>query len=166
MINLHEPHIGIEEKRVIQKCIDSGWISSSGKYINLFENKIKKMLNVKYALAFINCTSALQISLKIITEEKKNEVIVPSITFISPVNSVIYNNCSPIFMDTTENFIIDLNKTIDFLRKHTFQKKQKNKYFCFNKKTKNKIAAIIIVHTFGNACLMDDIYKICKSIFV
>jgi perosamine synthetase len=93
-----------------------------------------------------------------------DEVIVPSLTFIAPVNAISYNNARPIFMDSDEYYNIDINKTIDFLENETFFKSG----FTYNKKTKNRIAAIIPVHMWGNAVDLFDLIPLCKkkNIFV
>ena len=145
-IPLSEPAFFGEEIKYIKNCVKSGWITTSGKYLNLFESKVKKITKSKYAVSLANGTSALQLSLSCLKPMYKDEVIVPSITFVATINAVKYNNCSPIFMDSDENFLIDKNKTLEFLKKNTYKKNG----FTYNKKTKKRIIAIIIVHTFGN----------------
>ena len=159
MISLHEPTIIGKEKKYIKDCIDSTWISTSGKYINLFEKKITKYTKSKFAVALNSGTSALQISLKVLRVMPGDEVIVPTITFIAPVNAIIYNKAIPVFMDVDNHFNIDVKKTKDFLEKCTFSKKG----FTYNKKSKNKISAIIVVHTFGNLADINSLVKICKK---
>ena len=90
-MHLHEPIFKGNELKYIKQCFKENLVTI-GTFINKFENKIKKILNIKYALAVNNGTSALHISLKILGAKKGTEVIVPSITFIAPVNSIIYNN--------------------------------------------------------------------------
>ena len=159
MISLHEPTISGKEKKYVKDCIDSTWISTSGKYINLFEKKITKYTKSKFAVALNSGTSALQISLKVLRVMPGDEVIVPTITFIAPVNAIIYNKAIPVFMDVDNHFNIDVKKTKDFLEKCTFSKKG----FTYNKKSKNKISAIIVVHTFGNLADINSLVKICKK---
>ena len=145
-IKLSEPFFFGREKINIGKCFSDKWISASGKFNFIFENKIKKLINAKYAISCINCTSALQLSVRILNPNPGDEIIVPSITFISTVNAVIYNNCSPIFLDCKSDYLIDEENVINFLKNETFIKKG----YCYNKKTKKRIISIIVVHTFGN----------------
>ena len=119
MIKLHEPSINGNEWRYIKNCLDEGWVSSAGKYVELFEKKIAKYTGAKYVVACINGTSALQISLRLVGVGINDEVIVPSMTFIAPVNAIHYNNAKPIFMDNDDCYTIDVNKTIEFLNKKT-----------------------------------------------
>jgi len=167
MIYLHEPLLAGNERKYIKNCIDQGWISSAGKYVETFEKKIAKYTGAKYAVACINGTSALQVSIKLTGVKKGDEVIVPSITFIAPINAINYNNARPIFMDCDKYYTIDVDKTVDFLNKKTRTIKKKisgnNLSITINKKTGNRIAAIIAVHIFGNAVKLDKLFGICKK---
>ena len=85
-------------------------------------------------LGIINCTSALQLSVKLLNPNANDEIIVPSITFVASVNAIVYNNCKPIFLDCNENLLLDIDKTLKFLNTQTFQYNG----HCYNKKTKRK----------------------------
>jgi len=158
MIKLLEPIFKGKEQSFVRKCIKSGWITT-GSFVEKFENKVKKYIGAKHAIACINGTSALHIALKLSKVKSNDEVIVPTLTFIAPVNAIIYNNAVPIFMDADQYYNIDQEKTINFINNETFIK-NKN---CYNKKTKRKISALIIVHVFGNAAKFDKLYKLCKK---
>ena len=93
-----------------------------------------KFTGSKYSIACINGTSAIHISLKLAGVKSGDEVIVPTLTFIAPVNAIIYNNACPIFMDSDSFFNIDINKTLEFLKKIQFLRME----FIINKKTKKK----------------------------
>lgn len=145
-IPLAEPYFFGKEKKFIIDCIKSGWITTSGKYLNKFELEIKKMTKAKYCCALINGSSSLQLAIRSLNPQTSDEILVPSITFVASVNSIKYNSCNPIFMDVDNNYLIDLKKTFEFLKKNTFKKNG----FTINKKTKKRILGAIIVHTFGN----------------
>ena len=148
------------ELNYLEKCIKSKWISSSGNLVKIFEDKIKKIINSDYALGIINCTSALQLAIKVLKPDQNDEIIVPTITFASTINATIYNNCKPIFIDCDENLLIDTKQIINFIKKKTVFKNN----FSFNKKTNKRILAIIIVHTFGNLVNIDkNFVKFCKK---
>ena len=159
MIALSEPSFIGNELKYLKKCIESGMVSSIGHYVDLFEKKIAKYTGSKYAVACINGTSALQISLKLCGVKNNDEVIAPSLTFVATINAIKYNRGNPIFMDVDEFFNIDENKTIEFILNNTYQKKN----YCINKKTNNKIKAIIVAHMYGNAASIDKLYTICKK---
>ena len=166
MINLHEPLLAGNERKYIKNCLDQGWVSSVGKYVDIFEKKISKYTGAKYAVACINGTTALQVSLRLVGVKKNDEVIVPSMTFIAPVNAISYNNAKPIFMDCDEYYTIDVNKTVDFINNETHTIKQKkfgnNLSITVNNKTGNRITAIIVVHVFGNAANLDRLVDLCR----
>jgi len=166
MINLHEPLLAGNERKYIKNCLDQGWVSSAGKYVDIFEKKISKYTGAKYAVACINGTTALQVSLRLVGVKKNDEVIVPSMTFIAPVNAISYNNAKPIFMDCDEYYTIDVNKTVDFINNETHTIKQKkfgnNLSITVNNKTGNRITAIIVVHVFGNAANLDRLVDLCR----
>jgi|TARA_Y100000294_G_scaffold161624_1_gene166151 aminotransferase in exopolysaccharide biosynthesis len=163
MIKLHEPFLCGNEWRYIKNCLDEGWVSSAGKYVDLFEKKIAKYTGAKYAVACINGTSALQISLKLVGVGINDEVIVPSMTFIAPVNAISYNNAKPVFMDNDDYYTIDVNKTIEFLNKKSQTILRKKLPITINKKTGNRIAALIAVHLFGNAVKLDRLVDLCRK---
>jgi aminotransferase in exopolysaccharide biosynthesis len=167
MISLHEPFFAGNEQKYIKNCLDQGWVSSAGKYVDIFEKKIAKYTGAKYTIACVNGTSALQVSLKLVGVKRGDEVIVPSMTFIAPVNAINYNNAKPIFMDCDEYYTIDINKTIDFIDKKTktIRKKISGKdiVITINKKTGNRITAIIIVHVFGNVANLGRLVNLCKK---
>ena len=158
-IALNEPSLDINEIKSVTRCLKSNWISTAGNLIKKFEKKISNYTGVKYAIACMNGSCALQISLKILGVTKEDEVIVPTLTFISPISAVVLNNANPIFMDVDKYHNIDSKKVIDFIEKKTFFKKG----CTFNKKTKKKIKAIIVVHVWGNAVDLKDLLRLCKK---
>ena len=99
-IPLSVPSLRGNEWKYIKECLDTEWVSSAGKYVEQFEKNIASYTGSKFAVACVNGTSALQLSLRIAGVDPGDEVIVPSLTFIAPVNAIKYNNSIPIFMDS------------------------------------------------------------------
>ena len=99
VIPLSVPSLKGNELKYVKECIDTEWVSSAGKYVDLFEQKIAVYTGSKFSIACVNGTAAIQVSLRLAGIEPGDEVIVPTLTFIAPVNAVIYNDASPIFMD-------------------------------------------------------------------
>jgi aminotransferase in exopolysaccharide biosynthesis len=159
MIPLSVPNISGNEWKYVKECLDTEWVSSSGEYVDFFEQKIAEYTGTKYAVACVNGTSALQVSLRLAGVLPGDEVIVPTLTFIAPVNAVDYNGASPIFMDVDNYYNIDSEKTISFIENETFFKNG----FTYNKKTRKKISAIVPVHMWGNAVWQDDLVGICAD---
>jgi len=158
-IPLSVPSMKGNEWKYVKECIDTEWVSSAGKYVELFEEKIAEYTSAKYAISCINGTSALQVSLRLAGVEAGDEVIVPALTFIAPVNAVTYNGAAPVFMDADEYYNIDVEKTIEFIKNETVIKDG----FSYNKTTNKKISAIVPVHVWGNAAWMDELAQLCQE---
>ena len=158
-IPLSVPSIKGNEWKYIKECLDTEWVSSAGKYVDLFEQKIAEYTGANYAIACVNGTSALHTSLIIAGVKENDEVIIPTITFIAPVNAVKYCNAHPVFMDTDNYYNIDIKKTIEFIRNETVIKNGQ----CFNKITLRRISALIVVHIFGNAVYIEDLIDLCSD---
>ena len=158
-IPLSEPSLKGNEWQYVKECLDTEWVSSAGKYVGLFEKKIAEHTNAKYAVACVNGTSALQVSLRLAGVEPGDEVIVPTLTFIAPVNAVAYNGASPVFMDTDDYYNMDAEKVIEFINGETVFKNEST----YNKTTNKKISAIIPVHVWGNAVWMAKLVSLCEE---
>ena len=141
-IPIYKPSITKLEKKYVNDCLDSEWISSKGKYVNLFEKRFAAQTNIKYATSVCNGTVALHISLLSLGIGSEDEVIVPTFTYVASVNPIIYCNATPIFADSLED---------------TWQIDPEN----IIKKITPKTKAILIVHLYGQSCDMD---KICKRL--
>lgn len=159
MIPLSVPSIKGNEWKYVKECLDTEWVSSAGKYVDLFEKKIVEFTGAKFAIATVNGTAALHIALIIAGVKAKDEVIVPSLTFIAPINAVRYAGAQPIFMDADDYYNIDSLKTIDFIKNET----EFREGFTYNKKSGKKISAIIPVHVFGNAVWLDELVPLCQE---
>lgn len=160
-IPLSKPEISGNEWRYVKECLDTEWVSSVGSYVTRFEGMVAGYVGTKYAVATVNGTSALHISLIARGVEPEDEVIVPALTFIAPVNTVRYCNAYPVFMDCRpDTLCVDVQKVNDFISSECEQ--QKNGY-AYNKKTNRRVRAIIPVHVFGHPAEMDELVKICKK---
>jgi len=158
-IPLSVPSLNGNELQYVKECIDTEWVSSAGKYVDLFEQKIAEYTGSKYVIACVNGTAAIQVSLRLAGVGAGDEVIVSTLTFIASVNAITYNNATPIFMDADKYYNIDAEKTIEFIKNETVFKNG----ITYNKKTNNKIAAIIPVHVWGNACWLDELVELCNK---
>ncbi len=158
-IPLSIPKLSGNEWKYVKDCLDSGWVSSAGKYVEKFELKIKEYTGSKFAVACTNGTSALQISLLLAGVKSGDEVIAPTLTFIAPINAIALTGAKPIFMDSDDYYNIDPKKTIKFIEQET----EFRDGFTFNKLTSKKIVAIVPVHVWGNACWLDEMAPLCEE---
>ena len=159
-VPLHEPFFSGNEKKYINDCIDSRFVSSIGKYVTKFETMLSEFTGSKYAIAAVNGTCALHISLLVGGVKKGDEVLVPALTFVATANAVTYCDAVPHFIDSNPvNLGIDIEKLDHYLQQNT---ETINKT-CINKKTQRPIRAIIPVHIFGTPVDMDPLQKICRQ---
>ncbi|MDP2939775.1 MAG: LegC family aminotransferase [Candidatus Omnitrophota bacterium] len=158
MIPLSIPNISGKEWDCLKECLDTNWVSSSGSFLGKFEEAVCQYVHAKHGVVCINGTSCLFIALKLSGVGYRNEVIVPTLTFIAPVNVVRYLGAEPVFMDCDDYMNLDADKLEEFCRKEC----QITKKGLKNKKTGRIIKAIVPVHIFGNPCNMSLIMKIAE----
>lgn len=158
-IPLHEPYFAGNEKKYLNECIDTTFVSSVGKFVDRFEKDIANFTGSKYAIATVNGTSALHIALQLAGVEREDEVLTQSLTFIATCNAISYIGAHPIFIDVDKNTMgLSPEKLKQFLSEETIIKDE----VCINKKTKRKIKAIVPMHTFGMPINIDDLKEVCK----
>lgn len=143
-IPIAEPDIGDEEIKKVLEAVQSGWVSSKGPFIEEFEDKFSTYIGVKNGIATSNGTAALHLALEALGIGKGNKVLVPSLTFISVANTVIYTGAEPIFVDAHPKYwCIDPLKIEENIDENT--------------------KAIILVHLYGHPCDMDPILRIANN---
>ena len=156
-ILLHEPKFIGNEKKYLNKCIDTTFVSSVGKFVDKFEKKIAQFTKAKYAVATTNGTSSLHIALILAQVENNDEVITQPLNFVASCNAINYCGAKPIFIDVDKDTMgLSPSSLKLFLKKNTIVKDNK----CINKKTKRIIKACIPMHTYGHPCQIDKIKKI------
>ena len=143
---LHDPLFVGNEKKYLNNCISSGYVSYVGKYVEVFEEKISSYTKSKYSIATSSGTSALHLVLKYFNLGFDDEVIIPSLTYVATANAVKYCNSTPNFVDIEKtNLGICPNKLNAYLKKIT----KKIGRFYYNKKTGKKIKALIVMYNGG-----------------
>ena len=159
-IPLHEPRFIGNEVEYLKECIESTFVSSVGKFVNEFETKIANYIGAKHAIATVNGTSALHISLIIAGVDQDSEVITQPLTFIATCNAISYCRADPIFIDVDRDTMglspFALKK---FLEKNTTIKNNQ----CINNKTNKIIKACLPMHSYGHPCKIDEIKEICDE---
>jgi perosamine synthetase len=143
-ISLARPLLNGHESKYVQECIKTTWISSQGKFVDKFEKAFANYCQVKYGVACCNGTVALHLALSALNIGPDDEVLVPDLTFIAPVNAIIYTGAKPV--------LVDIDKKTWNIDPEKIEK-------LINKKTK----AIILVHLYGYPCEMKSILKITKK---
>ena len=157
---LSEPEIKNIDKKFIVDCLKTGWVSSSGVYLEKFKNRLEKILKKKYIIPVINGTSALHLALIASGIKKNEEVIVPDLSYVSAANAITYLGAVPNFVDIDlSSYSVCPIKLEKYLKKISKNKKG----HLFNIKTKRYIKALILVHVFGYSGEILKIKKICKK---
>lgn len=159
-IGLHEPEFSGNEWCYIKECLDTGWVSSVGSYVDLFGEKLAETAGVSYAIPTVNGTAALHISLLLAGVEHDDEVLMPSLTFVATANAVKYTGAIPHFVECEEESLgIDVQK----LKSHLANIAESKNGKCYNKTTGRRISTIIPVHVFGQPVDMDPLLSLCKE---
>ncbi|WP_130861676.1 LegC family aminotransferase [Bacilliculturomica massiliensis] len=152
-IPLSVPNLKSDIISNLEECIESGWVSTGGRFISELESKIADYVQVPEAVSTQSGTAGLHLALKVLGVQPGDEVIVPTLTFVAAVNPISYLGAYPVFMDCNEFFCIDTEKLEDFLHNEC----NSVDGMLYNRKTGRKVAAIIPVHVFGNLCDMERI---------
>ncbi len=160
IIGLHEPIFNGNEIKYLTDAIESTYVSSTGPYIEKFEDKLKEYTGSKFVISVNSGTSGLHISLLLSGILENNEVIVPALTFAATANAVMYCGAVPNFVDCeTESFGIDPDK----LREYLTEIVEFKTGLPVNKFTKRRIGAIIVMHTFGHPSKIEEIIEVAHQ---
>lgn len=156
---LHEPCFGGNEWNYVKACLDSGWVSSLGRYVDRFEEMLAEYTGVKRAVAVVNGTAGLHTCLKLVGVKHGDEILVPALTFVATANAVTYCNAIPHFVDSEERTLgIDPDRLWQYL--HEIAEIRSGG--CFNRKTSRRIKAVAPMHTFGHPVDMDPLVELCS----
>lgn len=159
-IPLCVPYLHGNESIYVQECLDTNWVSSSGSFVNRFEQLMAEFLGVKYAVATVNGTSALHIALLISGIGPEHEVLVPSLTFIAPANAVRYVGAWPVFLDVDPDYWqMDPMKVEHFLENECYWSGDS----LVNVVTGRQVKGILPVHILGHPCDMEPILDLGRK---
>ena len=159
-IPLHIPSFIGNEKKYLEDCVDSTFVSSVGAYVDMFEEKMSQFAQTKKSVAVVNGTSALQVALRLVGVKPNNEVITQALTFVATANAIAYNNAHPIFLDVDLDTMGLSPKSVEAFLEEYGELRDDG---CFNKVTGRKIAACMPMHTFGFPVKLDELIAICKK---
>ena len=159
-IPLCVPEIRGNEWEYIKECLDTNWVSSVGPFVDRFERELAAYVGAKYAVATVNGTAALHIALLVAGVQPADEVLVSTLTFISPANAIRYIGAWPVFIDAEPNYWqMNPQKAAGFLEREC---RWVNGELC-NKATSRRVKAILPVHILGHPCDMDPILEVARK---
>jgi aminotransferase in exopolysaccharide biosynthesis len=159
-IPLSVPHLGGNEWKYVKECLDTGWVSSVGAYVNEFERRTAAWAGAAHAVATVNGTSALHIALRLAGVRAGDYVLLPNLTFVASANSIAYTGAAPILIDAdVEHWQMDLDLLEAFLRGET----RFSDEGIVLKEDGRRISAIMPVHVLGNMCDMDRLMALARQ---
>lgn len=160
-IPLHVPYFFGNEKKYLNECIDTGFVSSVGEFVNRFEEMMREYTGSKYAIAAVNGTAALHAALHLIGTGINDEVLTQPLTFVATANAIAYCKAEPVFIDVQKETLgLDPDKLAEYVKKNGERKRGGEVY---NRKTGRRISACLPVHIFGHPNRIDDIVSVCES---
>jgi len=157
-IPLHAPVFHGNEKKYLNDCIDTTFVSSVGEYVNRFEEMVCQYTGAKYAIATTNGTSALHVSLILAGVERDTEVLSQALTFVATTNAISYIGAVPVFIDSAKD---NLGMCPQSLENYLGLNAVIRNGHSFNKVTGRRISACVPMHVFGNPVKIDEIEAIC-----
>ena len=160
VIPLSVPNIGGNEWQYVKDCLDTGWISSAGSYVSRFENMVAEYAGAKYGVACVNGTAALHLAMRLLNVQQGDHILVPNITFIATINSIVYHNAEPILIDADQNtWQMDLDLLEEFLSDQVEMRENQ----AFYRQSNRPIRAIMPVHVLGNMVDMDRLMALARK---
>jgi perosamine synthetase len=177
-IPLHAPVFMGNEKKYLNECIDSTFVSSVGKFVDRFEEMVAVYTGAKKAIVTVNGTNALHLALLSVGVTSDSEVITQPLTFIATANAIAYTGAKPVFVDvdldtmgmSPKSLKKWLEENVEMKNKDEDNAKVKEEWSPsqsqpqpYNKTTGKRISAIVPMHTFGHPCRIDEIADICEA---
>ena len=160
-IPLHAPVFKGNEKRYLNKTIDSTFVSSVGPFVDQFEQSVADFTRAKYAIATVNGTAALHVALQLAGVDRESEVITQSLAFVATCNAIRYCDAIPVFVDVDMSTLgLSPASLAKFLGETCEMRDDGN---CWNKKTNRRVSACLPMHTFGLPVELDEIKQICEQ---
>lgn len=157
-IGLHEPEFSGNEWTYVKECLDTGWVSSVGKFVDRFEADLAAFTGVAHAVAVVNGTAALHVCLRLVGVQPQDEVLLPALTFIATANAVSYCGAIPHFVDSEERTLgLDPAKLAAYLQVIAEVRPDG----CYNRQTGRRIKAVVPMHTFGHPVDLDPLVEVC-----
>ncbi|MBR8537396.1 LegC family aminotransferase [Carboxylicivirga sediminis] len=157
-IPLHAPVFNGNEKKYLNECIDSTFVSSVGKFVDRFENEMAIYTGAKNAVVCVNGTNALHLALQLVGVQQGDEVITQALTFIATANAISYCRAYPIFIDVDRD---TLGLSPMAVKKWLAANAEIKKGACYNKVTGRRIKACVPMHTFGHPVRLDELIQVC-----
>lgn len=156
---LHEPVFEGHEVAYLTECIETGWVSSVGKFVDRFEQDLAAFTGTRRAIAVANGTVALHVCLRLAGVEPGDEVLVPTLTFVGTVNPIAYAGAIPHFVDSEEATLgVDPDKLAGYLQRLLTGGSDGPR----NRDTGRRVRALIVMHAYGHPARLQELAAVCE----
>lgn len=160
-VPLHAPTFSGNEKKYLDECIDSTFVSSVGAFVDRFERDIAEYTGARRAVVCVSGTNALHMALMLASVERDDEVLTQSLSFIATCNAISYIGAHPVFIDVDYDTMgLSPAALREWLEKHTVKDAGN---VLRNKSTGRRVKSVVPMHTFGHPCRIDEIASICDE---
>lgn len=160
-VPLHAPTFSGNEKKYLDECIDSTFVSSVGAFVDRFERDIAEYTGARRAVVCVSGTNALHMALMLAGVERDDEVLSQSLSFIATCNAISYIGAHPVFIDVDYDTMgLSPAALREWLEKHTVKDAGN---VLRNKSTGRRVKSVVPMHTFGHPCRIDEIASICDE---
>ena len=159
-VPLHEPEVGGNARKYVTDCLDTGWVSTAGGYVEKFEDTLTEFTGAEHAIATMNGTAALHIALMLVDVKPGDEVVVPSQSFVATANAVSYCGGIPHFADCD---LQTLGLDADKLRTHLTGIADRQNGQTINRRTGRPLKSVVCMHSFGHSVDLDALLSVCAD---
>ena len=159
-VPLHAPLFIGNEKKYLNECIDTTFVSSVGKFVDRFEAEVAAYTGAKKAVVCVSGTNALHMAMMLVGVERNDEILTQALTFIATCNAISYINAHPVFIDVDKD---TLGLSPAAVKAWLIKNAEVKNNACYNKHTGRRVKACIPMHTFGHPVRIDELADICKE---
>ena len=148
------------EKKYMEECIDTTFVSSVGKFVDRFENDMAAYAGCKKAVVCVSGTNALHMSMMLVGVERDDEVLTQALTFIATCNAISYIGARPVFIDVDKS---TMGFSPDALKEWLVKNAEIKNGQCYNKNSGRRVKACVPMHTFGHPARIEEIANLCEE---
>ncbi len=162
-VPLSVPVFAGNEKKYLEECVDTTFVSSVGKFVDRFEEMVAEYTGAKKAVVCVSGTNALHMAMMLVGVERNDEVITQALTFIATCNAISYIGAHPVFIDVDKDTMGLSPKAVKAWLEANAEIKGNN---CYNKNTGRRIKCCVPMHTFGHPVHLDELMEVCKEWYI
>ena len=148
------------EKKYLEECIDTTFVSSVGKFVDRFEKDMAEYAGCTKAVVCVSGTNALHMSMMLVGVERDDEVLTQALTFIATCNAISYIGAHPVFIDVDKS---TMGLSPDALKEWLVKNAEVKNGQCYNKNTGRRVKACVPMHTFGHPVRIEEIVNLCEE---